>query len=244
MTSDSSPAVCPDVIVVGGGIGGLGSAFALARQGLRVRVLERAPEFGEVGAGLQIAPNCTRILAEYGLLEEVRGLGVVPEHMVMRDALDSRELTRLDLRDLERRYGFPYLVIHRSDLHAVLLRACERAGVELLTDRTVTGYENTGEGALVRLADGSAQQAPLVVAADGLHSVARRQLVGDDVVSSTYVAYRAAVPIDAVRGHGVAERDVTVHVGPRCHFVQYALRGGEMFNQVGVLKSTMVISCL
>ncbi|MFI0720873.1 FAD-dependent oxidoreductase [Streptomyces sp. NPDC021224] len=242
MTPDSSPAVCPDVIVVGGGIGGLGAAFALARQGLRVRVLERAPEFGEVGAGLQIAPNCTRILAEYGLLEEARDLGVVPEHMVMRDALDSRELTRLDLRDLERRYGFPYMVIHRSDLHGILLRACGRAGVELLTDRTVTGYENTAEGALVRLADGSAQQAPLVVAADGLHSAARRQLVGDDVVSSTYVAYRAAVPIDAVRGNGVAERDVTVHVGPRCHFVQYALRGGEMFNQVAVFQSPKALA--
>ncbi|MFI0941605.1 FAD-dependent oxidoreductase [Streptomyces sp. NPDC021020] len=242
MTSAPSPAACPDAIVVGGGIGGLGAAFALARQGLRVRVLERAPEFGEVGAGLQIAPNCTRILAEYGLLEEARSLGVVPEHMVMRDALDSRELTRLDLRDLERRYGFPYLVIHRSDLHGILLRACGRAGVELLTDRTVTGYENTAEGALVRLADGTAQQAPLVVAADGLHSVARAQLVGDDVVSSTYVAYRAAVPMEAVRGNDVAERDVTVHVGPRCHFVQYALRGGEMFNQVAVFQSPKALA--
>lgn len=242
MNPESTPDGRPDVLVVGGGIGGLSSAFALARKGLRVRVLERAKEFGEVGAGLQIAPNCTRILAEYGLLDEARALGVVPENMVMRDALDSRELTRLDLRDLERRYGFPYMVIHRSDLHGIFLRACERAGVELLTDRTVVGYENTGDGARVLLDDGRAESAPLVVAADGLHSVARRQLVGDVVVSSDYVAYRAAVPIERVRDNGIAEKDVTVYVGPRCHFVQYALRGGDMFNQVAVFESPKALA--
>ncbi|WP_442023699.1 FAD-dependent oxidoreductase [Nocardia sp. 2YAB30] len=107
----------PDVIVVGGGIGGLSTAFALSRLGLQVRVLEQAKEFGEVGAGIQLAPNCTRILDDYGLLEEVQARGVVPDRMVMRDAVDESDLTSLDLRDLERRYGFPYLVIHRSDLH-------------------------------------------------------------------------------------------------------------------------------
>jgi salicylate hydroxylase len=227
----------PDVIVVGGGIGGLSTAFALTRGGLRVRVLERAKEFGEVGAGIQLAPNCTRILHEYGLLEEAKSLGVLPENMVMRDALDSRELTRLDLRDLERRYGFPYMVIHRSDLHGIFLRACRQAGVELLTDQKVVDYENTGTGALVRLEDGRTEEAALVIAADGLHSAARRQLVGDDVVSSRYVAYRAAIPIEQVRDDGVAESDVVVHVGPRCHFVQYPLRGGEMLNQVAVFES-------
>ncbi|MEU9734909.1 FAD-dependent oxidoreductase [Streptomyces sp. NPDC048002] len=237
-----NPEPSPDVLVVGGGIGGLSSAFALARQGLRVRVLERAKEFGEVGAGLQIAPNCTRILAEYGLLDEARSLGVLPENMVMRDALDARELTRLDLRDLERRYGYPYMVIHRSDLHGIFLRACERAGVELLTDRTVVGYENVADGARVLLEDGRVESAPLVVAADGLHSVARRLLVGDDVVSSDYVAYRAAVPIERVRDNGIAEKDVTVYVGPRCHFVQYALRGGDMFNQVAVFESPKALA--
>ena len=85
---------------------------------------------GEVGAGLQIAPNCTRLLNEYGLLDEAKSLGVVPEAMVMKDALDGSELTRLDLRDLERTYGFPYMVIHRSDLHGIFLRAAQREGVE------------------------------------------------------------------------------------------------------------------
>jgi len=157
--------------------------------------------------------------------------------MIMRDALDARELTRLDLRDLERRYGFPYMVIHRSDLHGIFLRACQRAGVELLTDQLVVGYENTGTGARVRLADGRAEEAALVIAADGLHSTARQQLVGDTPVSSAYVAYRGAVPIDQVRHNGIAETDVVVYIGPRCHFVQYPLRGGEMFNQVAVFES-------
>lgn len=227
----------PDVIVVGGGIGGLSAAFALTRRGLRTRVLERAREFGEVGAGIQIAPNCTRILHEYGLLDEAKKVGVLPANMVMRDALDARELTRLDLRDLERRYGFPYMVIHRSDLHGIFLRGCERAGVELLTDQLVAGYENTDTGARVRLADGRHHEARLVIAADGLHSTARQLLAGDTPVNSGYVAYRAAIPIDKVRRNGVAETDVVVYIGPRCHFVQYPLRGGEILNQVAVFES-------
>jgi 2-polyprenyl-6-methoxyphenol hydroxylase-like FAD-dependent oxidoreductase len=225
------------VIIVGGGIGGLAAALALARAGLAVRVLERSREFGEVGAGIQIAPNCTRILHEYGLLDEARQRGVLPEHMVMRDALDAAELTRLDLRDLERRYGFPYMVTHRSDLHGLFLQGCRDTGVELLTGQHVTGYENTGSGARVRLADGREDGAALVIAADGLHSTAREQLVGDPIVNSAYVAYRGAVPIEAARRNNIAEADVTVYVGPRCHFVQYPLRGGEMFNQVAVFES-------
>jgi salicylate hydroxylase len=229
----------PDVIVVGGGIGGLSAAFALARKGLRVRVLERAADFGEVGAGIQLAPNCTRILSAYGLLEQAVELGVRPAGMVMKDALDGTVLTSLDLRDMERRYGTPYLVIHRSDLHGLFLKACQEAGVDLRTSQHVTGYETltAGGGARVVLAGGTAHQARLVVAADGLHSAARRQLVDDEPVSSAYVAYRGAVPIEKVRENGVSETDVVVYVGPGCHFVQYPLRGGEMFNQVAVFES-------
>ncbi|WP_179258093.1 FAD-dependent oxidoreductase [Enemella evansiae] len=232
----------PDVIVVGGGIGGLGAAYALSRAGLRVRVLERGASFGEVGAGIQLAPNCTRILNDYGLLDEARSLGVVPDAMVMRDALDGDELTRLDLRDLERRYGFPYLVIHRSDLHAMLLRACERSGVELVTSARVVGYDSAGERATVTLADGTAQQAPAVLAADGLHSVARRLLVDDQPVSSAYVSYRGTVPTSEPRGAAVDLSEVVVHVGPRCHFVHYGLRGGELLNQVAVFESPKALA--
>ena len=227
----------PDVIVVGGGIGGLSAAYALSRKDLRVRVLERSEEFGEVGAGMQIAPNCTRILHEYGLLDEAKKLGVLVDNMIMKDALDGSVLTRLDLRDTERRYGFPYMVIHRTDLHALFLTGCRDAGVELLTGQHVTGYRSDEAGAEVALADGTTHQARVVVAADGLHSLARKLLASDEPVNSAYVAYRGAVPIDKVRQNNVSETDVVVYIGPRCHFVQYPLRGGEMFNQVAVFES-------
>jgi 3-hydroxybenzoate 6-monooxygenase len=227
----------PDVIIVGGGIGGLSAACALARKGLKVQVLERSHEFGEVGAGLQIASNCTRILAEYGLLDEAKQLGVLPVNMVMKDATDGTVLTSLDLTDVEQRYGFPYMVIHRSDLHGLFLRACQRAGVDLRTSQHVVEYENTPGGARAWLASGEVHEANLVIAADGLHSVARGQFVGDEPVNSSYVAYRGAVPIDQVRENNVSQSDVVVYVGPHCHFVQYPLRGGEMFNQVAVFES-------
>lgn len=155
----------------------------------------------------------------------------------MRDALDGSELTRLDLPDVESRYGFPYLVIHRSDLHAVLLRACRREGVQLLTDQKVTAYEQTDRGARVLLEDGRSHHAEVVIAADGLHSRAHALFVDDQPVNSAYVAYRGAVPIEQVRDNDVSETDVVVFVAPRCHFVQYPLPGGRMLNQVAVFQS-------
>ncbi|NUS03153.1 MAG: NAD(P)-binding protein [Nonomuraea sp.] len=230
-----------DVVVVGGGIGGLANALALTRQGLRVRLLEQAHRFGEVGAGLQIAPNCTRILHHWGLLDEVKSLGVLPKNIVMKDALDGDVLTTLDLRDVERRYGFPYMVIHRSDLHGTLLRACRRAGVELVNDVTVTGYEQA-EGGAVAVHAGGREFGRVVLAADGLHSVARRIMSDDAPVNSAYVAYRGAVPFEQVAHLDTRPDDVVVHIGPRCHFVQYALRHGEMFNQVAVFESPKALA--
>ena len=241
-TQNGTPVGGPDVLVIGGGIGGLSAAFALRRKGLRVRVLERAAEFGEVGAGMQIAPNCTRILDEYGLLDEAKQLGVLPDAMVMKDAVDGTELTRLDLKDLERTYGYPYMVIHRSDLHGIFLRACQRAGVDLVNDQRAVGFENTDAGAAVTFEDGHVEHAAVVVAADGLHSVARRLLVDDQPVNSSYVAYRGAVPIEQARENEISERDVVLYVGPGCHFVQYPLRGGQMFNQVAVFQSPKALA--
>lgn len=229
-----------DVLIVGGGIGGLANALALTRAGLRVRVLEQAPEFGEVGAGLQIAPNCTRILRDWGLLDEAVSLGVLPRRIVMRDAVDGEVLTWLDLEDLRQRYGSPYLVIHRSDLHGTLLRACRRAGVDLVNDVHVTAYEQDGDGAAV-VHDGGRESAPVVLAADGLRSAARDMIGKDAPVSSAYVAYRGTIPVDRTAGD-VSLDDVVVHVGPKCHFVQYPLRQGDMLNQVAVFQSPKALA--
>lgn len=232
----------PEVIIVGGGIGGLGAALALSRQGLRVCLFEKSIHFEEVGAGLQLAPNCTRILERYGLLDEARSLGVTPEAMVMKDGLDDTELTRLDLRDVERRFGYPYLVIHRSDLHRILLEACKRQGVDLITDAKAVEYANLPGGASVTFADGTHAEAPVVIAADGLHSRARSLIIDDQPVSSSYVAYRGAVPMSQVKQNHIDTDAVVVHLGNNCHFVQYPLRGGGMFNQVAVFESPKALA--
>ncbi len=233
-TSSGGPV---DVIIIGGGIGGLAAATALSRKGVRVRLYERQAEFGEVGAGMQIASNCTRILDDLGLLDEAKRLGVLPDRMVMRDALNAEPLITLDLRRVEERYGYPYMVIHRSDLHGIFLRAAQRQGVELHGGMRAARYENIRGGARVTFADGTTADAPVVIAADGIHSVARPGIVADEPVSSAYVAYRGAVPIEQAAANQIDPGAVQVYIGPRCHFVQYALRAGEMFNQVAVFES-------
>lgn len=226
-----------DAVIVGGGIGGLAAALALARTGRTTRVLEQAAEFGEVGAGLQLAPNATRILRGWGLLDEVVDHGVSPRRLVLRDALDDRELTHLDLAHLAERYGAPYVVVHRSDLHAVLLRACRAAGVDLVTGTAVTDVEH-GPGHAVALSAHRRDTGRIVLAADGTASRLRHLLSDDEPVSSAYVAYRGTLPLaEHPDTTDLALDDVVVHVGPGCHLVQYPLRRGEVLNQVAVFRS-------
>ena len=225
-----------EVLVVGGGIGGLASALALRRAGREVRVRERAPEFGEVGAGLQLAPNATRVLRDWGILGEVLAEGVTPERLVLRDALNGSDLTCLDLAAAERRFGGPYVVIHRSDLHAILVRACEREGVELVTGAEVLGID-MDERSVTAQGGGRTDTARAVIAADGLQSVLRRRLSADEPIDSGYVAFRGTFPVSVVDGCAdVSLRDVVVYIGPGRHLVQYPLRQGQMLNQVAVFK--------
>ncbi|MBT2514756.1 FAD-dependent oxidoreductase, partial [Arthrobacter sp. ISL-30] len=226
-----------DVLVIGGGMAGLAAAFGLKENGADVTLVERAPEFGEVGAGLQLAPNATRLLAKWGLLEKVKEIGVMPDHLVFRDAVSGEELTRQELGGaFEERYGAPYIVIHRSDLHRVLLEAARDAGVTLLNDVTVDRVETDGGAGRAIAVDGSVYEAGLVVGADGLKSALREAVSDDEPVGSHYVAYRGTVPAAEVPNASDLN-DVVVWLGPDCHLVQYPLRKGELLNTVAVFKS-------
>lgn len=226
-----------DVLVVGGGMAGLAGALALRDNGADVTLVEMAPEFGEVGAGLQMAPNATRTLKRWGLLEKALEIGVQPEHLVFRDAVNGEELTRQTLGgDFEQRYGAPYVVIHRSDLHRILLEACQERGVSLKNNVKIERVETVGNRAKAYAADGEVFEADAVLGADGLKSTMRQSVAGDGPVSSAYVAYRGTVPITPETPTADLE-DVIVYLGPDCHLVQYPLRKGELLNTVAVFKS-------
>ena len=227
----------PTAVVIGGGIGGVAAALRLRQQGARVTLVEQAPEFGEVGAGLQLAPNATRLLAEWGLLDRVLNIAVAPKHLVFRDAVTGRELLRKNVQgEFEERYGAPYIVAHRADLHAILVEAARESGVELVNGVTIARTENTALGARATTADGREFDADAVIAADGIRSVVRAQMSDDEPIPSGYVAFRGALPISDVK-HASDMEDVVVWLGPRCHLVQYPLRRGEMFNTVAVFQS-------
>jgi 3-hydroxybenzoate 6-monooxygenase len=226
----------PETLIVGGGIGGLSAALCIARKGGAVDVLERSKSFAEVGAGIQLAPNATRILRRLGVLEMILPLAVLPRRLVLADAIGSRELTSLDLTDCPARYGAPYLVLHRDDLLSALLEGCAQSGVGLHTDANVTGLRDTGAGTVAICADGREFSTEIAIGADGLHSRIRRYFTDDEPVNSGFVAYRGAVPMDQVERHADL-RDVVAWIGPGLHLVQYPLRSGQMYNQVAVFRS-------
>lgn len=234
----SNPTQAADVLVIGGGMAGLAGALAMRENGASVTLLERAPKFGEVGAGLQMAPNATRVLKRWGLLDQALEIGVKPKHLVFRDAVTGEELTRQTLgAEFEERYGAPYIVIHRSDLHRILLDACRKAGVTLVNDVQVDRVETVGCRGRAYAHNGDVYEADAVIGADGLKSTLRPSVSDDAPVPSAYVAYRGTVPITSATTTGDLE-DVIVYLGPNCHLVQYPLRKGELLNTVAVFKSS------
>jgi 2-polyprenyl-6-methoxyphenol hydroxylase-like FAD-dependent oxidoreductase len=226
------------VVIVGGGIGGLTTALALAVRGVSVHVLEKAAEFGELGAGLQLAPNAMHALDRLGLLPEIAKHAVFPSRLVWMDALAGERITAVDLGAAFRsRYGQPYIVMHRSDLLAVLLAACQAHPlIALEADRAVVAVEDLGEAARARCADGTLYDTDLLIGADGLRSIVRGLIADDQPICSEYVAYRGTLPMAQMSTHAGLD-NVVMWVGPQMHFVQYPVRRGELYNQVAVFKS-------
>ena len=232
-----------DILIVGGGIGGLTAALALARDGYQVRVLEKAAQFAELGAGLQLAPNATRILSRLGVLDRVLDAGVRPRRLLLRSAVTADELTALDLGEpFAARYQAPYVVMHRSDLLAILYEACQAAGVELCPDSDVRAVTDGADAATAECADGTRHDGAAVIAADGLHSVVRRLFTADQPVCSGFAAYRGTARIDQVTARSRLD-EVVAWIGPDLHFVQYPLRAGQIYNQVAVFRSPKYATC-
>lgn len=234
MNSISEP-----ILVAGGGLGGLAVALALGRQGRRVRVLEQTPELGAIGYGIQLGPNVFPMFERLGVSEAVLAQSILPRACIMFDALSGDELTRIPgERMLRVRFGHPYIVIHRVDLHRVLLDACRAtAGVTLEPLSSVAGYAQQGDRVTVTTEDGRAIEGAGLIGADGLRSVVRAKIVGDgDPKPVGYVAHRTIVPMDDVPA-GV-ERDISaLWIGPGFHMVHYPLCHNTLFNIVAVFRT-------
>lgn len=226
------------LLIIGGGIGGLATALGAAMKGRSVTVLEQSPEFGEVGAGIQLAPNATAVLHRLGVMDEINEVAVFPKRLVLKSALKGNELSALDLGESFRaHFGHPYIVLHRSDLQNALLNACRRnERITLLTNKSVLSVESIGEYAEVRCSDGTAYQAKGVVGADGLWSKSRKLFSDDEPICSHYVAYRGTLPMSEMEAYSDLD-DVIMWIGPHQHLVQYPVRKKELYNQVVVFKS-------
>lgn len=226
-------------LVIGGGIGGLATALALSIKGYPVHLIEKAHEFGEIGAGIQIAPNGSRMLDELGILGEIHTYAVYPQRLILVDALSGKLLTTLDFGEkFQRTYSYPYLVMHRNDLLTILLNACRASdAITLETHREVVAVDDLGDGARVTCADGSLYECAALIGADGLHSVIRKYVVDDgEPVCVEFVAYRGAIPMEEVIETAGLDT-IRYWIGPNLHLIQYPLRRGELYNQVAVFKS-------
>lgn len=223
--------------VSGGGIGGLAAALACARQGVPVQLLERAAQLSEVGAGIQVGPNVTRILQAWGLGKALAQVAAFPARLQARDAQTGQVLGSLRLGErAQALYGAPYATIHRADLQALLHAAALAAGVQVRLGQAVQGWRETAEGLQVNTTDGLSLQADALVGADGVWSAVRQQLLGDAPARfSGHVAYRALVAQADLPVH-LRSDEVTVWMGPRLHVVHYPVRSGQWLNLVAIVQ--------
>lgn len=227
----------PHVAVVGGGIAGLSLAVALSRTGVPCEVFEQSREIREVGAGVQITPNATRLLHRFGLTAELRVRAVRPEALEFRRWDDNSVLARSILgEECERLFGAPYYAIHRADLHRILAEALPTGLLHL--GRRAVGFDETAAGVDLHFADGSTTRADVVVGADGIHSVIRSSIVFDRPRFSGQSVYRGLVPSGRVTSL-CTEAKVILWLGPDRHFVCYPVSGGTMVNFVATVPAAV-----
>jgi salicylate hydroxylase len=226
------------VLIAGGGIGGLAAALACARQGLPTQLWERAAQLSEVGAGIQLGPNVTRILQAWGLSDALNQVAAFPESLQARDARTGEVLgvLRLGAR-AQNRYGAPYVTLHRADLQGLLHESAQAHGVDIRLGQTLQSWQALADGLEVGSVAGDNTKADALIGADGVWSAVRQQWRGDGPAQFTgHVAYRALLPQADLPLH-LRSQEVTVWMGPRLHVVHYPVRGGEALNMVAIVQA-------
>jgi 2-polyprenyl-6-methoxyphenol hydroxylase-like FAD-dependent oxidoreductase len=227
------------IVIVGGGIGGLACALALANKGFRATVLEQGEEFREIGAGIQLGPNAFHALDRLGLGEALRANAVFIDRLVMMDSLSGEEIIAVPVDEpFRKRFGNPYAVIHRGDLHELLLQGCRaQSRIALLTRQRVAGFEETASGVEVWTEEGRRFAGAALVGADGLRSRIREAIVGDGAPRvAGHTTYRAVLPIEEMP-EDLRWNAATLWAGPNSHLVHYPLRGWKLFNIVATFHS-------
>jgi salicylate hydroxylase len=222
------------VLIAGGGIGGLAAALGLARKGIRCLVLERAPELGETGAGIQLGPNAFHAFDYLGVGDAARALAVYVDKLSLMDAMTGEEIASVPLGEaFRRRFGNPYAVVHRGDLHGILLKACRASPlVRIRTSAEAVHYEQDGTEVTVHFSNGETAGGTALIGADGLLSKVRAQLASDGPPRvSGHSTYRSVIPAEQMPAD-LRWNTVTLWAGPKCHLVHYPLSGGKAFNLV------------
>jgi len=230
------------ILIAGAGLGGLAAASFLMKEGHDVEVYEQAPQLEEVGAGIQISANAMHALRHLGLEEAITKVGVRPGAYVFRLHDTGEEIQRFALSDEhERLHGAPYTQLHRADFHNILADRARAFNPDVVRlNRRATGFAESADGVTLHFADGSSAAGDLLIGADGLKSVVRKQIVGE--VPATYTgdaAWRITVPIERLPPNFL-EQVMSVFMGPGGHVVIYYLRAGALLNFVGIVETDEV----
>jgi len=220
------------VLVAGGGIGGLAAALALVREGYNVKVIEQSAQIGEIGAGIQLSPNAFAACDALGVGANLRAKAVYTEEMIMFDAIDAKRVASISLGEgFRERFGNPYAVIHRADIHGALFEGVQATteGIEFLTSTKIVHIEQADDGVTLTDAKGGRHEGQAVIGCDGVRSAVRQQYVGDSIRVSGHVVFRAVIDT-AEFPEALRFTAPCIWVGPNCHLVHYPLKGGDKFN--------------